>query len=114
MDHLIKATHAVGEYRLVLKQGEIFTPVALRVHTDPISIIGRILEQNAKSYTKITDFVWMGKEFVMAGLTIPKTATNSTMDKKQFLELTDWEARQGYIFMKRGWKNNNNIRPSPS
>lgn len=86
MDHLIKATHAVGEYRLVLKQGEIFTPVALRVHTDPISIIGRILEQNAKSYTKITDFVWMGKEFVKAGLTTPKAAANSTMDKKQFLE----------------------------
>jgi hypothetical protein len=76
-------THAVGEYRLVLKQGELFTPVALRVHGDPVSIIGRILEQNPKSYTKINDFVWMGKEFVKAGLTAPKTAIESVVDEQQ-------------------------------
>jgi hypothetical protein len=85
MQHLIMVTHAVGEYRLVLKQGELFTPVALRVHGDPISIIGRILEQNPKSYTKINDFVWMGKEFVKAGLTTPKIPTDS-MDEQQLRE----------------------------
>lgn len=83
MSHLIMVTHAVGEYRLVLKQGELFTPVALRVHGDPVSIIGRILEQNPKSYTKINDFVWMGKEFVQAGLTAPKTAVDSAVDEQQ-------------------------------
>ena len=86
MEHLIMVTHAVGEYRLVLKQGELFTPVALRVHGDPISIIGRILEQNPKSYTKINDFVWMGKEFVKAGLTAPKPAADSIVDELQVRE----------------------------
>jgi protein transport protein SEC39 len=86
IEHLIIVTHAVGEYRLVLKHGEPFTPVALRVHGDPISIIGRILEQNPKSYTKINDFVWMGKELVKAGLTFPKTAADSIMDEQQSLE----------------------------
>jgi hypothetical protein len=57
------------QYRLVFKQGEPFTPVVLRVHGDPISIIGKILEQNPKTYTKINDFIYMGREIVMAGLT---------------------------------------------
>lgn len=83
MGHLINVTHAVGEYRLVLKQGEPFTPVALRVHADPISIIGRILDQNPKSYTKINDFVWMGKEFVKAGLVAPNSVTHSIVDEQQ-------------------------------
>ena len=86
MEHLILVTHAVGEYRLILKQGELFTPVALRVHSDPISIIGRILEQNSKSYTKINDFVWMGKEFVKAGLPASKTAADSIINDQQTQE----------------------------
>ena len=49
IEALLSATHALGEYRLVLKQGEPFTPVILRVHSDPISIIGKVLEQNPKS-----------------------------------------------------------------
>jgi hypothetical protein len=85
LEHLIVVTHAVGEYRLVLKQGEPFTPVALRVHSDPISIIGRILEQNPRSYTKISDFIWMGKEMTKAGLTVRDTAVDSTLKKQQFL-----------------------------
>lgn len=65
-------THEVGKYRLVFKQGEPFRPVNLRVHSDPISIIGKILDQNPKSYTKIGDFVELGKEMVLAGLTKDK------------------------------------------
>ena len=57
-------THSIGEYRLVFKQGEPFRPVALRVHGDPISIIGKVLDQNPRSCTKINDFLQIGKEMV--------------------------------------------------
>jgi hypothetical protein len=53
----------------VLKQGEPFTPVVLRVHSDPISIIAKILEQNPKSYTQLHDLLRLGALMVEAGLT---------------------------------------------
>ncbi|KUI56781.1 Protein transport protein sec39 [Cytospora mali] len=70
IEALLKATHALSDYRLVLKQGEPFTPVVLRVHQDPISIIGKVLEQNPKSYTRIQDLVDVGRNMVVAGLTV--------------------------------------------
>lgn len=41
----------------------------LRVHRDPISIIGKILEQNPKSYTRLQNFLDLGSRMVEAGLT---------------------------------------------
>ncbi|KAK3986295.1 protein transport protein sec39 [Cladorrhinum sp. PSN332] len=69
IEALLQATHALSEYRLVLKQGEPFTPIVLRVHSDPISIIEKILEQNPKSYTRIQDLLDLGARMVQAGLT---------------------------------------------
>ena len=54
----------------MLKQGEPFTPVVLRVHSDPISIIGKVLEQNPRSYTRIQDVLEIGFNMVRAGLTV--------------------------------------------
>ncbi|KAI2643265.1 secretory pathway Sec39 [Xylaria nigripes] len=68
IEALLRATHALSEYRLVLKKGEPFTPVVLRVHTDPVSIIGKVLEQNPKSYTNIQDLLEIGSNMVDAGL----------------------------------------------
>ncbi|KAF4785808.1 secretory pathway protein Sec39 [Colletotrichum scovillei] len=68
IDSLLKATHALSEYRLVLRQGEPFTPIVLRVHSDPVSIIGKVLEQNPKSYTRIHDLLDVGTNMVRAGL----------------------------------------------
>ncbi|KAM0280309.1 hypothetical protein ACHAQH_004145 [Verticillium albo-atrum] len=73
IDALLRATHALSEYRLVLKQGEPFSPVVLRVHADPISIVGKVLEQNKKSYTQIQDFLDVGFNMVKAGLTTKAT-----------------------------------------
>ncbi|KAK0661182.1 Sec39 domain-containing protein [Cercophora samala] len=73
VEALLQATHALSEYRLVLKQGEPFTPIVLRVHSDPVSIIGKILEQNPKSYTRLQDFVDLGNRLVQAGLVKPST-----------------------------------------
>ncbi|KAK3308747.1 Sec39 domain-containing protein [Chaetomium strumarium] len=74
IEALLQATHSLSDYRLVLKQGEPFSPIVLRVHTDPISIIGKILEQNPKSYTQLPDLLRLGELMVEAGL----TAHNST------------------------------------
>lgn len=65
---LVKATHALSDYRLVLKQGEPFSPVVLRVHSDPITIIGKVLEQNPKAYTRVQEFLEMAMAMVRAGL----------------------------------------------
>ena len=86
LEHLITVTHYMGAYRLVFKQGEPFKPVSLRVHSDPISIIGKILDQNPRSYTKIGDFVDMGKHMVRAGLTVRNTNGQTALEPKQVIE----------------------------
>ncbi|KAI9645746.1 hypothetical protein NHQ30_005178 [Ciborinia camelliae] len=68
--NLVLVTDEIGQYSLVLKQGQPFLPVNLRVHGDPLSILNKVLEQNDKSYTQINDFVRMGQEMVKAGLTL--------------------------------------------
>ncbi|KAK7954462.1 hypothetical protein PG988_015156 [Apiospora saccharicola] len=75
IEALLKATHGLGEYRLVLKQGEPFTPVVLRVHSDPISIIGKLLEQNPKSYTRLLALLEIGENMARAGLPSQEKAT---------------------------------------
>ena len=69
IEALLKATHASSDYRLVLKQGEPFSPVVLRVHSDPIFIIEKVLEQNSQAYTRLQEFLEMGINMVKAGLT---------------------------------------------
>lgn len=81
IEALLRATHALSGYRLVLKQGEPFTPVVLRVHPDPVSIVGKILEQNPKSYTRIQDLLDLGTQMVEAGLTTPQQTRKSSSSK---------------------------------
>ncbi|KAI8964880.1 secretory pathway Sec39 [Daldinia sp. FL1419] len=68
IEALLRTTHALSEYRLTLKKGEPFIPIMLRVHPDPISIIGKVLEQNPKSYTRVQDFLEIGSNMIDAGL----------------------------------------------
>ncbi|TEA09975.1 Protein transport protein sec39 [Colletotrichum sidae] len=68
IEALLRATHALSDYRLVLRQGEPFSPVVLRVHSDPISIIAILLEQNPKSYTQNQDLAEVGSNMIRAGL----------------------------------------------
>lgn len=63
----------MSEYRLVLKQGEAVSalrPGYLRVHGDPIQLLGTILEQNPGKYSEVDHFIDMGKTMVKAGLTL--------------------------------------------
>ncbi|KAM3558408.1 hypothetical protein ARSEF4850_004617 [Beauveria asiatica] len=75
VEALLRASHALSDYRLVLKQGEPFSPVVLRVHSDPIIIIEKVLNQNPKAYTRLQEFLEMGANMVYAGLTSPGSST---------------------------------------
>ncbi|KAK1987340.1 secretory pathway protein Sec39 [Colletotrichum cereale] len=89
IDSLLKATHALSDYRLVLRQGEPFSPVVLRVHSDPVSIIGKVLEQNPKSYTRIHDLSDIGFNMVSAGLvdrSKKETAAQAIDDEEAYMD----------------------------
>ncbi|KAG6094626.1 hypothetical protein E4U30_003209 [Claviceps sp. LM220 group G6] len=83
---LLKATHALSGYRLVLRAGESVSPVVLRVHSDPISIVGKILAQNPGAYTRLQEFLEMGINISEAGLpchSVHLTATSLTTEQLQ-------------------------------
>ncbi|KAI4268902.1 MAG: hypothetical protein LQ337_007580 [Flavoplaca oasis] len=65
---LIAATHSMSFYSLTLQHGVPFQPVNIRASKDPLSLVGRILEQNPRSYTKLDDMVEIGQNLVRAGL----------------------------------------------
>ncbi|KAH0542888.1 hypothetical protein FGG08_002748 [Glutinoglossum americanum] len=67
-EKLIAATHALSFYSLTLHHGVPFQPVNIRVHQDPIALIGKVLEQNPKSYTKLDDLLDIGRNLIEAGL----------------------------------------------
>lgn len=61
---LIAATHALSFYSLILQHGVPFQPVSIRVHHDPLSLVEKVLEQNDKSYTKLDDLLFIGRNLV--------------------------------------------------
>ncbi|KAL8770194.1 MAG: hypothetical protein Q9209_004036 [Squamulea sp. 1 TL-2023] len=87
---LIAATHSMSFYSLTLQHGVPFQPVNIRASKDPLSLIGRILEQNPRSYTKLDDLLEIGQSLVRAGLKPNETAgisptwKGSTLDKPRY------------------------------
>ncbi|KAK5127265.1 hypothetical protein LTR08_004473 [Meristemomyces frigidus] len=65
---LISATHALSFYALTLQHGVPFQPVSIRVSSDPISLVDKVLEQNPRAYTKLDDLVDIAQNLVSAGL----------------------------------------------
>ena len=55
----------------MFKQGEPFKPVQLLVHPDPTAILGKILEQNTRSCTRINEYIDMANSLVRSGLVSP-------------------------------------------
>ncbi|KAJ5656683.1 hypothetical protein N7507_008633 [Penicillium longicatenatum] len=70
---LIAATHALSFYSLILQHGVPFQPVSIRVHHDPLSLVEKVLEQNDKSYTKLDDLLYIGRNLV-TGLPADQTS----------------------------------------
>lgn len=71
IEYLIKATHSLSFYQLTLQHGVPFQPVSIRVSNDPISLIGKVLDQNNKAYTKLDDLIGIAQNLVRAGLPTP-------------------------------------------
>ena len=65
---LIDATHGISMYSLTLQHGVPFRPVNIRAHKDPLSLIGKILEQNKRSYTELDNLLEIGQNLLTAGL----------------------------------------------
>ncbi|KAI4209061.1 MAG: hypothetical protein LQ351_007957 [Letrouitia transgressa] len=55
-------------YSLTLEHGVPFQPVNIRAQKDPLPLIGKILSQNPKSFTKLDDLVEIGQNLVRADL----------------------------------------------
>lgn len=77
---LIAATHALSYYSLTLQHGVPFQPVSIRVHHAPLLLIEKVLEQNAKSYTKLDDLLSIGRNLVAAGVPT-KAVTHETEEE---------------------------------
>ena len=80
---LLAATHSTSFYSLSLQHGIPFQPVNIRAYKDPMSLIGKILNQNPRSYTHLDDLQEIGQNLVAAGLSHPesdRSGSTSTED----------------------------------
>jgi hypothetical protein len=68
IDYLIKATHSLSFYQLTLQHGVPFKPVAIRVQKDPLTLLEKVLEQDARAYTKLDDLLEIARSLVRAHL----------------------------------------------
>lgn len=63
---LLSATHAMSFYSLILQHGVPFQPVNIRVSSNPLSLIQKLLSQNLGSYTKLDDLISIGQNLVIS------------------------------------------------
>ncbi|KAF2139568.1 uncharacterized protein K452DRAFT_254038 [Aplosporella prunicola CBS 121167] len=63
---LLAATHSLSFYSLTLQHGVPFKPVNIRISDDPIGLIGKVLDQNLRSYTKLDDLINIAQNLVSA------------------------------------------------
>ncbi|KAI4835235.1 secretory pathway Sec39, partial [Aureobasidium sp. EXF-8846] len=77
---LIAATHSMSFYSLTLQHGVPFQPVNIRASLDPLSLLPKLLEQNANSYTKLDDLIGIGRNLIAAGLPL-RNADGDLVDR---------------------------------
>ncbi|KAH7082429.1 Sec39 domain-containing protein [Paraphoma chrysanthemicola] len=66
MQALLSATHAMSFYSLILEHGVPFQPVNIRVSSNPLSLVRKLLSQNGGSYTKLDDLISIGQNLVVS------------------------------------------------
>jgi len=67
-------------YSLTLQHGVPFQPVNIRASLDPLSLLPKLLEQNANSYTKLDDLIGIGRNLIAAGLPL-RNADGDLVDR---------------------------------
>lgn len=95
IDHLIRATHSLSFYQLTLQHGVPFKPVAIRVQKDPLTLVGKVLEQDSKAYTKLDDLLEIGRNLIRAHL--PSRGTITEESEPLELRLPEAEQRITYL-----------------
>ena len=83
---LLSATHAMSFYSLTLQHGVPFQPVNIRAHKDPMSLIGKILGQNPRSYTHLDNLLEIGQNLVTAGLSDDVHDSSAAFDVQSVLQ----------------------------
>ncbi|KAF2183130.1 secretory pathway Sec39 [Zopfia rhizophila CBS 207.26] len=63
---LLSATHAMSFYSLILQHGVPFQPVNIRVSSDPLSLLRKLLSQNSRSYTHLDDLISIGQNLLVS------------------------------------------------
>jgi hypothetical protein len=86
---LFSATHAMSFYSLILQHGVPFQPVNIRVSSNPLSLIQKLLSQNNGSYTKLDDLITIGQNLVVS---MPATIMND--DASNPLDAAELERRK--------------------
>ena len=86
-------------YALTLQHGVPFQPVNIRAHRDPMLLVGKILDQNPRSYTKLDDLLDIGQNLVAASLTVGTVEPNTTNDDQQGSAPPSLVARRRIICM---------------
>ncbi|OAP59182.1 hypothetical protein AYL99_06480 [Fonsecaea erecta] len=95
IEHLIKATHSLSFYQLTLQHGVPFKPVSIRVQKDPLTLVEKVLEQDARAYTKLEDLLEIGRNLVRAHLPNRRNTVSEDTEPLQF-RLPDAEHRITY------------------
>lgn len=95
IDYLIKATHSLSFYQLTLQHGVPFKPVAIRVQKDPLTLLEKVLEQDARAYTKLDDLLAIGRNLVYAHA----SKQRSTTEDSEPVELRILHAEHRIIYL---------------
>ncbi|KAF2772970.1 secretory pathway Sec39 [Teratosphaeria nubilosa] len=96
---LIAATHSLSFYSLRLQHGVPFQPVSIRVSHDPVGLVDKVLEQNARSYTKLDDLISIARNLVGAGLRKPSNEDDEAGTQADDGESAKKEAERRVTFM---------------
>lgn len=80
-------------YRLIFDNNVAWSPSILLTHSDPISIVEKVLAQNTRRYPKVDEFMFFGEMVVKAGLTVRDKKASMLDDAnilKEQLSIANW------------------------
>ncbi|KAK9329362.1 Sec39 domain-containing protein [Lipomyces starkeyi] len=62
---LLKATHELSKYSLILVQGVPLAPLQIRINNNPEQIISQLLQSNEKAYLQVDEMISVTKNLVI-------------------------------------------------
>ncbi|KAF8469030.1 secretory pathway protein Sec39-domain-containing protein [Kalaharituber pfeilii] len=81
---LLNATHALSFYSLTLTPGVPLLPVQIRINSDPVSLLGRLLDQNASLYHQLNKLVPLAKDLYFGTAQVkPRTPTEQQNEEEE-------------------------------